>query len=945
MRIILTINLLSIAIALFGQQSSTCPPLDTIALSLHLERGQQHWEAQHIDSSDMHFQAALNILDAQLNQTVLSGDSVCISLVWATVLDFTSRLKAKSHFHYALKAINNAANCFEKAPGYVPLAHAYQEIGKVCGHLRFNEQALDYSFKAIEVREAAGFDTDLSDVYNTIALIYWSMGDQGSARVYVEKALQDFITWDGPKSQRVLVAMNNIGYLYQKEGDTVQAHIHYSAALRLSMEISGPQSYATANVFNNLASLLYDQQRHKEAIPLLIKGANMSEEEKGPLHPYTCTFYLELGRNYTQLGQYTQAEPYLAKALKGRLYSLGLHHFMTGFAYLGLAEYHAVRGKLPQALQYIDSTYQTILFNPNDKASLASVSYFPLLKQALATEIRLLSDQKPSRSTLRNTCKPCENLVASVEYLHYNTYNAKASRATRLELKPVLNICMEAAASLYQLTRDLDAYNTALSISEWNKSVTLFSELSDLSRKEAHLVPDSLRILEWEIQRQLSLLDRKIQSATTPQKEADLRNQQYLKQEALRNIKLTYQRQFPAYYEDRFQTGQEVAVQRFQRQLFQGGQTSKTILEYYVGPSSVFVFLIQKDEVDLISIPLKDDIDDVIASMQEGIYAYFLSAQEQKSKLNIEALTQLYIRSAHALYNQLIRPIEDRITEAPLVIPDEKLQFIPFGLLLPEAPKNSRNFSSYPYWIKDKKIGYAFSLRVLETQITNTSQPSPPKRLLAIAPSAPLANQPTSEHSTNYGLTDRLSLLINSKEEVHRIADLWEGDVITGDEATKEVFCTLMPSYKLLHIATHGQSDTLWGEKSYLTFAASSLGSSNRLYVEELLALRMNTALVVLSACETANGQFVKGEGVISITRAFTHAGAKSVMTSIWPMEDQLTQDIMVDFHKALKRGANKGEALREAKLNYLSETPGFQSHPFFWGGIIAIGDMRPIKY
>jgi CHAT domain-containing protein len=67
----------------------------------------------------------------------------------------------------------------------------------------------------------------------------------------------------------------------------------------------------------------------------------------------------------------------------------------------------------------------------------------------------------------------------------------------------------------------------------------------------------------------------------------------------------------------------------------------------------------------------------------------------------------------------------------------------------------------------------------------------------------------------------------------------------------------------------------LWGEKSYLTFAASSLGSSNRLYVEELLALRMNTALVVLSACETANGQFVRGEGVVSITRAFTHAGAR----------------------------------------------------------------------
>jgi CHAT domain-containing protein len=101
--------------------------------------------------------------------------------------------------------------------------------------------------------------------------------------------------------------------------------------------------------------------------------------------------------------------------------------------------------------------------------------------------------------------------------------------------------------------------------------------------------------------------------------------------------------------------------------------------------------------------------------------------------------------------------------------------------------------------------------------------------------------------------------------------------------------------------------------------------------------------MVVLSACETANGQFLKGEGIISITRAFTHAGTKSAVTSIWPMEDQLTSRLMLNFHKELKQGLNKSEALRNAKLNYLAETPGFQSHPFFWGGIIAIGDMSPI--
>ncbi len=926
-----------------GSKAPSCISPDTAALTLHFEQGQCHWEAQRTDSTDIHFQAALNVLDIYLDQATQSSDTVCWSQAWNTVFDFTSRLQEKSHLQYALKAIKNSVRYFERMPVSEPLALAYQEAGKIYGRFRFNEQALEYSFKALEVREAIGFSIDISEVYNTIAVTYSAMGDQGSARVYVEKALQEYIKWEGPESKRVLNAMNNIGYLYQKEGDTLQAGKYYSAALELSLKISGSKSSATANVLNNMASLLFDQQRHAEAIPLLKKGAKISEEELGVLHPFTCTYYLELGRNYTQLGQYDLAEPYLTKARNGRLFSLGLQHFMTGFAYLGLAEYYAAKGELPLALKYIDTTYQAILFDPDDKLSLADVSYFPLLIQALETEVRLLSEQELSQDMLQHSCKPCGTLAASIEYLHRNTYNAKASRAMRLKLKPTLNICVNTTASLYRQTGDLDAYNIALSISEWNKSVNLFSELKDLSQKEVYRVPDSLRVLEWKIKRQLNMLDREIQASTDPQIKAGLLDQQYAQQEALRSLKATYASQFAKYYEDRFQLGRDMAVERFQKLLFIREQSSQTILEYYIGDSSIFIFLIRKDEVDLISIPLTSDIDKVIANMQDGIYAYFLSARGQSSKPDIETLTRQYIHSAHVLYNQLIRPIEDRITEEPLIIPDEKLQFIPFGLLLSEAPKNIKNFVSYPYWIKDKKIGYAFSLRVLETQMLRANGPLSPKSMLAVAPSVPLSNLPYSKYSTSDGLTSESSFLLDNEEEAYAIASLWKGDVITGKEATKEAFCSLMPSYKLLHIATHGQSDTLWGEKSYLTFTASPKSKTNRLYVEDLLALRMNTEMVVLSACETANGQFLKGEGIISITRAFTHAGTKSAVTSIWPMENQLTSRLMLNFHKELKQGVNKSEALRNAKLNYLAETPGFQSHPFFWGGIIAIGDMSPI--
>lgn len=161
-------------------------------------------------------------------------------------------------------------------------------------------------------------------------------------------------------------------------------------------------------------------------------------------------------------------------------------------------------------------------------------------------------------------------------------------------------------------------------------------------------------------------------------------------------------------------------------------------------------------------------------------------------------------------------------------------------------------------------------------------------------------------------------------------------------EATKEAFLRSAHNYRILHLATHGQADVRVGDYSSLFFHASDTSAgSEKLYAGELYNLQLNSDLVVLSACETGLGEWRRGEGIISLARAFSYAGAKSIVSSLWKVEDSSTSRLMAGFYKYLRSGMTKSQALRRAKLEYFARSPNVE--PFYWAGFIPTGDMSPI--
>ena len=103
--------------------------------------------------------------------------------------------------------------------------------------------------------------------------------------------------------------------------------------------------------------------------------------------------------------------------------------------------------------------------------------------------------------------------------------------------------------------------------------------------------------------------------------------------------------------------------------------------------------------------------------------------------------------------------------------------------------------------------------------------------------------------------------------------------------------------------------------------------------------------MVVLSACETGIGKLLRGEGMASLSRGFSYAGAKSILTTLWSINDTKAADLMESFYKYLAEGFSKDVALGKAKREFLEKNDDYFAHPFFWAAYVPLGEMEPISF
>ena len=278
-----------------------------------------------------------------------------------------------------------------------------------------------------------------------------------------------------------------------------------------------------------------------------------------------------------------------------------------------------------------------------------------------------------------------------------------------------------------------------------------------------------------------------------------------------------------------------------------------------------------------------------------------------------------FLAASHAVYRKVLEPLGITPGEKLLILPDGLFAYLPFGALVTEA--GAATVGSAPYLIRRNPVSYAQSATILDRQAGYAAEPDGGS--LAFAPFV-VALPGNAAPPLTY-----------SKREVEGLEDHYPAQILSGTAADRAALLSQAGEQRLLHLSTHAYATASAAERPRILTADAPV------YPADVYGLNLNADLVTLSACQSNIGPLAAGEGVLGLGRAFTAAGARGVVASLWSLNDRATADIVTTFYDELANGTGKPAALHAAQLAYLErkDLPGYLKSPYYWAGLTYYGD------
>lgn len=436
---------------------------------------------------------------------------------------------------------------------------------------------------------------------------------------------------------------------------------------------------------------------------------------------------------------------------------------------------------------------------------------------------------------------------------------------------------------------------------EKNKAMLLLENMTNGTAKRLSKLPDTILEREQNLIKEIKTLESEIQAAASKEDAHvdPLKNDVFKYKKEYAAFIDSLETNYPKYYNYKKNIN-VVTLQNVQQQL----ENDELILQYIVGKEKGFVTLVSSSSIQLKELPITEKLIEIATAYKEAISKPFISTQDKNT----------YTTIAKKLYQQLI-PFENSETylkqKKITIIADGELQYIPFEALLT---------SKGEYLIENAEIHYNYSLSSAAQAQQNNAHIS--ENFIAIAP-------------TKF-LNDQFGALETSSGELELLANIFDANHFQYEKATKKRFKEAYGNYKIIHLSTHG------GIHNTIPWMAFY---DEKMTLDELYFTKNQSELVVLSACKTSDGELKKGEGVMSLARGFFNAGAKSVVSSLWDINEKASNDIIQEFYKNISNGDTKSEALQKAKLTYITLNKNTsEASPYYWSGLTITGDVRPIK-
>ncbi|MBL7793548.1 MAG: CHAT domain-containing protein [Saprospiraceae bacterium] len=785
-------------------------------------------------------------------------------------------------------------------------------LGNILGAIQAQEAGLFY-YKKYQFRD---FDA-LEYFFKPLIANYTRLGDNEKARVIFQMAIKGDPSHG--KSGAFAGLYNNIGLTYWNEGDNETAISYYRQGLNcLSAE---PEKIAL--LLSSLAvSLLEtghlkDADVHLEKSIALLEKMTTRKDNSETVFDYLSGAYLTKARLLRQQARNNEAHRYLQRALAaGKKARASLSHRDIAKIWMEFGAWRLQNGHPDNAITAYNEALSTVIpsFKGNSPADLPPLeTLYPenAIYEALegkADALTALYARTGKREWLQ-TALICHQLAAHTEVLLRRELQYESAKLGILaQSRRRTEKAIHTARQLYQLTGISTYLYAAWTFAEQAKAVLLLEALQRSRLQQKQVNNDTLLSKELRLRQQLAYFERELLLYPNSPLSSEWQLQRNTLMDQLEVIDQQLDVRFPDWRNLRKSTDAFTApdIAKLRTTL-----PNVTIVEYFVGKKDIHVFYQSphgKTNWQVFASP------DTLKMQVQGLLALLQSRTAMQTP-------GPYLDLAHQVYQKVLNPLITHFEgdfRNLLVIPDAWLSFMPFEALL-IAPATSNSWSEAPFLFKKYVVHYAFSLAVMESQ----------RRLISGAAFNLLQLAPRFQQKQR-----GLPPLMAGKAETPRGSRLLLDEFANWENLSKQA-----PEYRIVHLSTHAGVDSTGGLPRVELF-------DRTIYLPDIYALNLHADLVVLSACQTALGQFEQGEGIMSLSRAFAFAGAKGLVASLWTINEAATAKILRHMYEHLAAGAPKPLSLHQAKLNYLNDptVPAFQKSPYYWAALIYVGDNGTVK-
>ncbi|MDN5205594.1 CHAT domain-containing protein [Fulvivirgaceae bacterium BMA10] len=906
----------------------------------HHEAGYAYYNIANVHLAKEELTFALQYAEKALKigSTIATNENSFISKLFNTLGNIYRRKtnydQALSNFHQAIAIRRSYSGKKHK-----DIATSYNGIGGIYYEKGDYNFALDYFNKSLKISKniSLGRNERVAICHNNIGALHYENGDYAKSLEYYTKSLNIYKEVFGVKYSGLANIYNNIGEVYYTLDAFDYSYEFLQKALNIQLEIFGEKHPDIARSYYNLARIFHWKENYSKALNYHQKSIAISFEILGNRHPDIALSYFEIGNIYYKKNDFKRALEYHTKALMIRKEVFGDKHAHVALSLMCIGHVYHQMGDFERAMVHYQKSLEANTINSYDREwnDLPKLEDFLDINQLLeslnkkAEILKSLYHKYHKINNLEESFKIyqlCDTLISKVRESH-RTHKDKVEFGK--SAVQVYEGAIQTCILLNDSTKDPKYLQSAFYFSEKSKSSALKESRSELSAKHFNHVPDDLIELERSLKIDRAFYQSSIHESVTQKdgydttKVNDFNDRLFAINRRYDSLTDVIEKQFPKYHQLKYEK-KIISVEELKQAL----SSNQAVVEYFLGDSISYAFVVTNDT--LVVEPLKS-----LENINEQVEAFRNAIQSK----NINE----YKRLGHSLYQSIFNPIVEKVQGKELIIiPHGALWHVNFDLLLSEQTE-SEDYRNLPYLVKDFSISYGNAAHLLFDNTINRKVDQLNQCL---------AFSYTDTTAVNYG--DHLSFntlrqsnddLPGSRAEIRSIAAIVDGQYYYGKDANERNFKRQADQYAVLHLALHGEINDENPEHSRLYFTQTKDSvEDNHLYVHELYALNLPSELAVLSACDAGTGKLEKGEGIMSLGRAFQYAGAKSLLLSSWEVSDGVAPDIMKYFYGNLKEGMNKSEALRQAKLEYLKKADVLSANPFYWGNFFIVGDNSPIE-